>query len=363
MGITKLAKLIDQEAPDSISLFSPREYRGRVLAIDASVAIYQFNSAIPTIQNRYGEDLSVLQGMFYRTVYMLENGIKPVYVFEGQPPALKHRKENTAGKSNAGHKGKNDLETMLKYLGVPYIQATGEAEATCAALVKHGLAWGTVTEDMDALPFGSTRLIRNLKANDGRNVKEYNLPKLLKQLNLSMEQFVELCILLGCDYCEKIKFQGIKKALELMHKHGSIKNIVKTIKQKNHIPADFCYREAIELFLRPSVTDVSLVQLNWKDPDEEKLIQFLSHEKHLNETKIRTKLEKLRSAQQPKAKKTPKKRAAQSSVFDPNDQKQQKMTDFFTTKKSQSSLPGPNKQKQTKKPDFFKTKKSQKQPQ
>ena len=28
-------------------------------------------------------------GMFYRTLRMVDNGIKPVYVFDGKPPTLK----------------------------------------------------------------------------------------------------------------------------------------------------------------------------------------------------------------------------------------------------------------------------------
>lgn len=32
---------------------------------------------------------SHLMGMFYRTIRMLEHGIKPVYVFDGKPPQLK----------------------------------------------------------------------------------------------------------------------------------------------------------------------------------------------------------------------------------------------------------------------------------
>ena len=32
---------------------------------------------------------SHLMGMFYRTIRMLENGIKPVYVFDGKPPEMK----------------------------------------------------------------------------------------------------------------------------------------------------------------------------------------------------------------------------------------------------------------------------------
>lgn len=32
---------------------------------------------------------SHLMGFFYRTIRMVENGIKPVYVFDGKPPELK----------------------------------------------------------------------------------------------------------------------------------------------------------------------------------------------------------------------------------------------------------------------------------
>ena len=28
-------------------------------------------------------------GFFYRTIRMVENGIKPVYVFDGKPPVMK----------------------------------------------------------------------------------------------------------------------------------------------------------------------------------------------------------------------------------------------------------------------------------
>ena len=32
---------------------------------------------------------SHLQGLFYRTIRMSENGVKPVFVFDGKPPQLK----------------------------------------------------------------------------------------------------------------------------------------------------------------------------------------------------------------------------------------------------------------------------------
>jgi flap endonuclease-1 len=32
---------------------------------------------------------SHLMGLFYRTLRMIDNGLKPVYVFDGKPPELK----------------------------------------------------------------------------------------------------------------------------------------------------------------------------------------------------------------------------------------------------------------------------------
>ena len=39
--------------------------------------------------NLQGETTSHLSGTFYRTIRLLENGIKPVYVFDGDPPPSK----------------------------------------------------------------------------------------------------------------------------------------------------------------------------------------------------------------------------------------------------------------------------------
>jgi 5'-3' exonuclease len=49
-------------------------------------------------------------------------------------------------------------------MGVPVLEAPGEAEAQCAQLSKEGAVYGVSTEDMDALTFGTARLVRNLMA-------------------------------------------------------------------------------------------------------------------------------------------------------------------------------------------------------
>lgn len=46
------------------------------------------------------------------------------------------------------------------------IQAPCEAEAQCAAMAKAGKVYATATEDMDALTFGSTVVLRHLTASE-----------------------------------------------------------------------------------------------------------------------------------------------------------------------------------------------------
>uniref|UniRef100_A0A8C4E2N0 XPG N-terminal domain-containing protein n=1 Tax=Dicentrarchus labrax TaxID=13489 RepID=A0A8C4E2N0_DICLA len=93
MGIHGLAKLIADHAPGAIKEQDIKNYFGRKIAIDASMCIYQFLIAVRqdgnVLQNEDGETTSHLMGMFYRTIRMLEHGIKPVYVFDGKPPQLK----------------------------------------------------------------------------------------------------------------------------------------------------------------------------------------------------------------------------------------------------------------------------------
>ncbi|XP_063155843.1 probable flap endonuclease 1 homolog isoform X2 [Candoia aspera] len=307
MGIAKLAELIKEEAPDAVRPASLEQYRGQVIALDASVAVYQFRTAMPQIVNRHGQNISPLQGLFFRTLHLLEKGIKPVFVFDGKPPELKQRVLSKRAAVSGAGKGtaesdvparlpKRDSETLLSHLGVPYIQAPAEAEATCAALVRSGHAWCAATEDMDALPFGAVRLLRHLTVKNS-HLEEISLPVVLQKLGMTQEQFVDLCILLGCDYCNKIQGLGPKKALKLLQHHGSIEQVLQNISRERHpVPDSWCLEETRQLFLQPEVTDPGQVALEWKEPDEEGLVRFLAHEKCMKESRVRGRMKKWRDA-------------------------------------------------------------------
>merc|ERR1712168_78005 len=76
-----------------------------------------------------------------------------------------------------------------------------------------------------------TRLLRNLTKPESKKlpVYEYNADKLLEGLKMTREQFVDMCILLGCDYCDSIKGIGPKKAFEMITEYKSIEKILKNI--------------------------------------------------------------------------------------------------------------------------------------
>ncbi|HEY4705400.1 MAG TPA: flap structure-specific endonuclease, partial [Thermoplasmata archaeon] len=86
---------------DLSDLISPvkrslEDFRGKILAIDAFNTLYQFLAIIrqpdgTPLQDRHGRVTSHLSGLIYRTSNFVAAGIKPVFVFDGEPPRRKAR--------------------------------------------------------------------------------------------------------------------------------------------------------------------------------------------------------------------------------------------------------------------------------
>ncbi|XP_048020445.1 probable flap endonuclease 1 homolog [Megalobrama amblycephala] len=299
MGITKLAHLIHFDAPESTRNKEIGDYSGKIIALDTSIVVNQFRSALPSHLK-----LSPLAGLFYRTLTFLEHDIKPVFVLDGKPPSqkravLEKRAQTTGWNSsqnpNTVSNFKQDCLRLLQLMGVPCIKAPGEAEALCAHLVKSGTVNAVASEDMDTLAFGGTVLLRQLNAKKDSEVTEYSLPKLLEALQLTYKQFVDLCILLGCDYCDKIGGLGPSRALKLIKQHHTIEGVMEHVNRKTHpIPQNWQYKDARKLFFEtPQIDDPVLA---WSEPDEEGLVQFLCKEKPLKEERVRGRMQKFRDS-------------------------------------------------------------------
>ncbi|KAL4894236.1 flap endonuclease 1 [Aspergillus ambiguus] len=342
MGIKQLYQVISENAPDAIKAGDIKNHFGRKVAIDASMSIYSFLIAVRSegqqLMSDTGETTSHLMGMFYRTLRMVDNGIKPLFVFDGAPPKLKSGElaKRTARKSEATEAHEEAKETgtaedvekfsrrtvrvtrehnaeckkLLTLMGIPYIDAPTEAEAQCAVLARAGKVYAAASEDMDTLCFEAPILLRHLTFSEQRKepIQEIHLNRALEGLDMDRATFIDLCILLGCDYLEPIPKIGPNTALKLIRDHGSLEKVVEHIqndpKKKYVIPEDWPYQDARELFLHPDVRDANDPECDfkWDAPDVEGLVDFLVKDKGFNEDRVRNgaaRLQKhLKSAQQ-----------------------------------------------------------------
>lgn len=129
---------------------------------------------------------------------------------------------------------------MITDLGLPLLKAsglTGEADKLCAYLLKKGKVGGILSKDKDLLTFGSPYLFTQfgqyrynsvLKRSEPHLVT-IKLEQILSDLDVTYEQFVDICILAGCDYGPKLRGKGIVSIYELIKKHGSIEKLPKNL--------------------------------------------------------------------------------------------------------------------------------------
>ncbi len=306
--------------------------RGQVIAIDAMNSLYQFLSIIRQrdgmpLKDSRGRITSHLSGLFYRTANLIEIGIRPVYVFDGEPPKLKGKTieqrralreeaaEEWSAALKAGMLGEakkfaqragrlseqmvEQAKTLLDCMGLPWVQAPGEGEAQAAYLVQRGDAWAAASQDFDSLLFGAPTLVRNLTITGRRKLpgkdmyirvspEVIKLQALLRELKITREQLVDIGILVGTDFNEGIKGIGPKKALELVRMYGSIEKIMKTeLGEKFEVdPLD-----VRDIFLKPKVS--SKYELKWHDPDPKRIERFLCEEYDFSEPRVQTGIEKL----------------------------------------------------------------------
>ncbi|KAL4251235.1 Flap endonuclease 1-A [Abortiporus biennis] len=359
MGIKGLTALISEHSPKAITEHEIKTLFGRKVAIDASMSIYQFLIAVrqkdgELLTNDAGETTSHLMGFFYRTIRMVENGIKPAYVFDGKPPELKSgvlskRFERREEAKEEGEEAKEtgtaedmdrfqrrtvkvtrehneECRRLLNLMGIPFVVAPSEAEAQCAELARGGKVFAAGSEDMDTLTFGTPILLRHLTFSEARKqpISEINLEKALEGLEMNMDQFIDLCILLGCDYLEPIKGIGPKSALKLIREHGTLGEVIEHLREKSaakeeavaeksddegdkekegagkkkrkggvSVPEEWPWEAAHKLFEKPDVIPADEVELDWKNPDVDGLVQFLVTEKGFNEDRVRKGAEKL----------------------------------------------------------------------
>ena len=307
---------------------------GKSIAIDAYNALYQFLAIIrqpdgTPLKDSSGRVTSHLSGLLYRTSNLVELGIKPVYVFDGAPPALKEveikrrmkvKEQALVLYERALKEGKpeearvyaqatshlkdymaEDSKRLLDLMGIPWLQAPSEGEAQAAHLTRRGDTDYCGSQDYDSLLFGAPRFVRNVTISGRRKLPSKNiyievvpevveLDQVLRECGITYEQLVDVGILIGTDFNpDGIKGLGPKTALKLVKEHGNLENALLNLKNAE-FPAE--PQRIREIFLHPKVTDN--YKIKWEEPDVEGVIDFICRERDFSEDRVRKALEKMR---------------------------------------------------------------------
>ena len=209
---------------------------------------------------------NMIIGFWNQIIKLLSHNIIPLYIYDGKPPyekdpIIQQRKRKRTNletklnnvcnemlecndsqleiledqkmkiKKSIIYIKKNDIDIIKEFfdvLHIPYLTAIGEADALCAKLYKDGIISACLSDDMDMLALGCGITI---KFQEGK-VLEFDLDHILDKLKITYNQFVEMCIMFGCDYI-KLPFKlDINESYKLIKTHGNIENI---LNDANHV--------------------------------------------------------------------------------------------------------------------------------
>jgi len=324
-----------------------KDLKGKTLAVDAFNAIYQFLTTIrqpdgTPLKDSKGNVTSHISGLFYRNMSLILQGIKLIYVFDGEAPELKGktheiRKEaKLAAKVKYDEAVKNeDVESMGKYsrsevyldeqkieeskqlleaMGIAIVQAPGEGEAQASVMSQNSDIYAVASQDYDCLMFKAPILIQNLSLSRKRKtVTGYvdvqpqliELQSVLNELEINQEQLICIGIICGTDYNPGgVKGLGPKKSLKIVKEFGTKEKIFEAIDKDEKFEKyelGFDWKPIYEEIENPNVT--KNVKVEFPKMDEDKIKEILLRYE-FSEKRIESQLEKLEDLKRQSQQKT-----------------------------------------------------------
>ena len=319
---------------------SIEELNGKIVAIDAYNVFYQFLSTIRQqdgmpLMDSNGNVTSHLSGLFYRTIELLDNGVKPIYVFDGIPSILKERTiqarikrrddaykawksavdegriEEAKGFAQASTRITKDIiasgKELLDAMGIGHINAPSEGEAQASYMCKNSLVDVAVSQDYDTMLFGAPIVGRNITISGRRKLPKKNIyinvePELmyfndtLETLQINHDQLIWIGLMLGTDFNDGIKGIGPKNALKIAKNSKSVNELISFIKSRYNAEFELDINEVIDLFKNPEVAPLDKIEIdaliNIK-PSAEKIIDIMCNQHGFDRQRVEKYAEKI----------------------------------------------------------------------
>lgn len=283
MTIKGIAAFLKKRLPNHRRKVPVSFFAGRRIAIDTALYAYAYMATaiggeakkmVHSVDMKLDEEKITTQwlGRFVSTVTLLKDaGLRPVFVFDGaEVPVEKTATRAKRSKGRADVRGEiqrlkanlndDDLELnvagreqiaklmardiritppqherlrkLLRACGVVVMDAPGEGEAYCAYLVRSGYCTALYTSDSDAGAYRAPIVITEIEQasfdSDNNRYQQCEViyyQQIFSALELTPEQYIDLCILSGTDYNDNIAGKGVGKCYPLLKQYGSIEAI------------------------------------------------------------------------------------------------------------------------------------------
>lgn len=283
MGIKGLYQYLSRSS-NARTMHPFLKYRTKTFAIDANILIYKFCYV-------YSQSISsFLECFIYKITSFLKFGIFPVFVFDGRAPIEKqpvigrriaakhqlrkrleymktipnknklhlrhlHKLERQCFVTTKGHR--NALIKLLETFKLPFFVANGEAETLCALLQRSGHVDYTLSDDTDTLAYGCMNTVHMFKGSE-RYLIETDMDVFLRSKNMTRDEFLNACVLSGCDYLERISNIHIETCFEYVKKFHTLDQTLNALRKHTlmHDLASYEHVKGIYLFRTDTTSSI-----------------------------------------------------------------------------------------------------------
>eukprot|EP00884_Botryococcus_braunii_P003286 jgi/Botrbrau1/12959/Bobra.154_2s0018.2 len=206
-----------------------------------------------------------------RVELLRSSGVLPIVVFDGGRLPMKNEEESARKRSREGHLEKarahmaagnaaaaydcyqkavdisprlaKEFIEALKLAEVEFIVAPYEADAQMAFFALNGHVHAVITEDSDLLAYGCPRVLYKMdRSGEGQQIcrEDFSKSKGLSLVGFTDDMFLEMCILVGCDFVKALPGVGIKKAHEYIRKLKTFSRVIKSLRFSGiSVPRDY----------------------------------------------------------------------------------------------------------------------------
>lgn len=279
MGIKDLNKILKKYCPNAFQTIPISNLKGYRVAIDGPIWLHRnLSICLKDIIMNMPDPLAVIdrnlllykveQALLRFTITWCYKGVTLVWVWDGEalPEKVVNAKKN---RSEIREKIKTNIETLrvklenthmlarspadvveykkilcqdlniskndvehicnfIKNLGFPCLTAPNDSEKLCASLAKEGLVAGVWSNDTDCHTFGAPMLINDWGLVDSEGESTINVvytPIVLHLLKMTESEFIDMCIMLECDFNSRIPNVGEVKVYNFITQYRNIETI------------------------------------------------------------------------------------------------------------------------------------------